>query len=193
MPRKEKSWFDRNWGWVVGCGCLIPILFIAALAGLGWWGLEKANSSFPTDEALALASEDAAVAEALGTPLEASRVGRRFNMTLNNAVRQVEVTIGVSGPNGDGEMKYHAIERSDGWEFQSLVVRDDSTSREIVVIEGDGSDDDERDDDDGSKGRDDRHGDGPSPLSLPPPEVEAEAAAEASATASEEAVPDGSN
>lgn len=138
MVREERSWFDRNWGWVLGCGCVTPILILAVLGVLGWFGISRLQGVMPNDEALAMVRGDAEVVEALGEPIEISGMNRQFSMHMEDGIRRVDVEVPLVGPSGEGRLYYSAErgndDESDPWVFTRCEVEIAGTPQRIECL-----------------------------------------------------------
>src|SRR4051794_33678843 len=112
-PAPKRSWWGRNWKWVVPVGCLLPLLscgggIIAIFFGVT--GIIK--SSEPYKHALALAQSNPAVVAALGTPITAGKFsGGTYN--VSNGSGSANFVIPISGPKGSGAI-YVVATRSGG-------------------------------------------------------------------------------
>ena len=136
LHRQQKSWFDRNWQWMLGCGCLVVILGAARLGGLAWFGVSKLGEFMPSDQALAFAEANPEVVETLGSPLELKGIDRRMNLDMSGGVQTADFELPVAGPLGRGTIYGEATRRvtDDPWEFVSCEVEIEETGRLIDVL-----------------------------------------------------------
>mgnify|MGYP003672504363 CR=1 FL=1 len=83
---KQKSWFSRNWGWVLGGGCLSIIVIVAlAIGGLIYKVTDAVKESEPYTHAYAKTIENEKVIEFLGTPIETNGMGNmQMDLLLRN-------------------------------------------------------------------------------------------------------------
>ena len=112
--QEERTWWSRNWGWVVGCGCLLVVGLPAACTALvGVLGYGYFRSATPVNETLARVRSDPRVVEALGEPIEwslFSQPGAEIRVDDDRA----EVDLRLSGPRGSGSVHALADRRRDG-------------------------------------------------------------------------------
>ena len=133
VHQQKKSWFDRNWQWMLGCGCLVVVLGGGAVGGAVFFGAQKLSKFMPTDQAMAYVEADPEVIEALGSPVKASMVNRRFNMNMSGGKQVMEMEFRVSGPNGDAQVKATATRgnNEEAWVFLTCEVEPHSSIESI--------------------------------------------------------------
>jgi Cytochrome oxidase complex assembly protein 1 len=126
-----RSWWGRNWKWVVPVGCLTPILVCGGIFTLIVtlvFGLIK--SSDPYTDSLASLSADPRVTAVLGTPIEPGFLVTG-NINLSGSSGQADISYRVSGPL-DSAAVYVISEKSAGqWSYTTFVVQPDSTDTPI--------------------------------------------------------------
>jgi hypothetical protein len=127
--RPKRSWWGRNWFWVVPVGCLLPILscggFFALIVTLVF-GMLK--SSQPYTDSLATLQSDQRVVVALGTPIEADfMVTGQIN--INGPSGNADISYGVSGPLGSADVHVVANKSAGQWTFTEFVVDPDGGQR----------------------------------------------------------------
>jgi hypothetical protein len=130
------GWWQRNWGWCCGCGCLLPLFAIGAVAlGTYWFGNRLVMSNDAIDSALELLNRDPRAVEALGEPIE-PRFWRE-NTSINFGGRgKLRARFGVAGPRGEGRLEIEA-HRKDGdgpWRLDvvRLHLRDHDTALDLL-------------------------------------------------------------
>jgi len=129
MPRK--GWWGRNWKWFVPVGCLGAILlfagFIVLILAIVFGAI---RSSDIYKEAVAEASANAQVAQALGTPIEPGwLVVGRFN--VRNDSGSADLTIPISGPRGRAVIYVVATKTAGKWKFTTLLVTVKGSDKQI--------------------------------------------------------------
>src|SRR5262249_741714 len=119
-PAPQRSWFGRNWLWVVPVGCLAPLLLccglpmlIALVAG------NALKSSEVYKDAGAKAQARAEVKEAVGEPIEPSSL---VTGTLDEGSGQAVLAVPLTGPKGMGALEAKASKQGGKWEFTTLRV-----------------------------------------------------------------------
>lgn len=132
--REGGSWWSRNWGWAVGCGCLTaivaPLALCAGGVGLFVW---KARSHDGFTEALALARAHPAVVEALGEPIEPGWTGS-FNFGTEDGVPRIDFETTISGPRGTATLLARGTRPGADWTFERLTVVVDGTGERIDLL-----------------------------------------------------------
>jgi hypothetical protein len=133
-PPQRRSWWDRNWKWVVPVGCLglaaIPVAFVLGILGVVFGAMRSAG---PVDEAVRLARANRQVVEALGEPVEKGwLVGGSINVTGPSG--RAELSIPLSGPKGSGKLYLIADKRAGRWEFELAEVEIEGRGERIDLL-----------------------------------------------------------
>lgn len=131
---KKRSWWGRNWLWVVPVGCLLPILscvgIITMIVTLVF-GMLK--SSHPYQDSFATLQSDPRVISALGTPIEADFfVSGQIN--LQNSSGNANLSYGVTGPNGSATVYVVATKSAGKWTYSELIVTPDTNNQDIDLL-----------------------------------------------------------
>ncbi|WP_233898491.1 cytochrome c oxidase assembly factor Coa1 family protein [Tenacibaculum piscium] len=137
--QEEKSWFSKNWGWVVpvggcGCGCLGFILF--AFLGIGatiFSVFDTITNSTPVTYAVEQAANNKKVINLLGEPIEEVGIPSG-NISLENENGEVDFSIDIKGPNGKGTLVVRGIRANGEWIYEDLYVRIKESSEEINLL-----------------------------------------------------------
>ncbi len=133
----RKSWWGRNWKWVVPVGCLGAILllalFIGAIVALVF-GVIRSSDVY--QDAVETARASAAVQAALGSPVEAGYLVTG-SINVSGSGGSADLAIPLSGP--DGEATLYAVASKSGgqWVFSTLVVGVEATGERIDLLAGD--------------------------------------------------------
>lgn len=138
--QEQKSWFSRNWGWVVpvggcGCGCLGIIMFfffgiIAAFFGVS----EAITNLMPLENALEQVSKNEKVVLLLGEPIEKYGIPLG-DISLDNEYGDVDFSISIKGPKGKGTLVVRGIRSNGEWIYEDLYVRIKETQEEISLLD----------------------------------------------------------
>jgi hypothetical protein len=133
FERPQKSWWGRNWFWVVPLGCLSPIIIVIGCAVAGFFAIEgmlKSSDAYTFSKAAVLS--DANVRAALGEPIETGMmVGGKINLTNNGGHADINYTL--KGPKSGAEVHAVADKQAGKWAFSRNHVVVDATNQEIDV------------------------------------------------------------
>ena len=123
---EPRTWWSRNWGWCVGCGCLLPLIAVGLLIGGGAWTAKRMVGEHPAIvEAMERLNADARATEALGRPIRAKFFSENTTIRFDGGDDSaLEVRCGVEGPDGAGSVEFRAVpEGEDVWRFETLRLR----------------------------------------------------------------------
>ena len=121
VAHRPRSWWGRNWKWVVPVVVLTPVLFCGGVLTLVFSMAYSAlkNEGF-YEQAVARTRANAEVTAMLGTPIDAGFPIGSLNRTSRSG--HADVAIRISGPDGKGTL-YVIAAKSDGqWSFSTLEV-----------------------------------------------------------------------
>lgn len=128
---KQKSWFGRNWGWVLGGGCLtLIIVFVLGIGGVIYKVTDTVKNSEPYTHALTKAIENKDVISYLGEPIETNGIGNT-NYTYRNGTTTTNLTIPIKGPKDEGNIVIKAEKINDEWAYYELYVKIDGETKSI--------------------------------------------------------------
>ncbi len=132
----QKSWFSRNWMWVVPTGgCLVIILLFVFGIGAAIFGVSKIfTGSTPYEYAVEQASKDSRVIEALGNPIETAGI-MQGNISLENDSGKVDIKIPLKGPNGKGSVTIKGDKFEGEWVYEELYVLIKETNEKINLLD----------------------------------------------------------
>lgn len=119
----QKSWWGRNWKWVVpvgGCFSLI-VLMILGLGGLIFGFTSAVNDSTAFKEAMKRTSENEYIVSTLGEPIEKDGLGST-SMNYSNGLKTVQFSIPIKGPNGTATLKVIGEGIDDTWKYAQMDV-----------------------------------------------------------------------
>jgi Cytochrome oxidase complex assembly protein 1 len=121
QPR-ERSWFRRNWVWLLPVGCLLPFLVVGGCVTLivvGVFGTLKYSDAY--NLSLAAVRADEHVQEALGEPIEPSfLVSGNINLSTNGG--NADVSYDIHGPKGTATVNAVAVKEGGSWNFRAIKV-----------------------------------------------------------------------
>ena len=129
------NWWTRNWKWFVPLGCLsMLVLFVAFVGSVALIVFSAMKSTDVYKEALAKATANPAVIEALGSPIKEGFLVSG-NTNVNGASGEANLSIPISGPNGKGTI-YVAANKSLGrWNYSGLIVEIAKTHQRIDLLQ----------------------------------------------------------
>jgi hypothetical protein len=103
-PVQQRSWWGRNWKWLVPVGCL-GIIFVAVVLCTGIIGfiMGSMKSSWACSQGVELARHNTKVAEALGQPLETGWL-ISGSITFTGPSGYADLAIPLHGPKNGGTL-----------------------------------------------------------------------------------------
>lgn len=135
---RQKGWFARNWGWVLGGGCLTLIVLVVLGIGATVFGVAKAiGESEPYVYAFEKATQNEAVKDALGEPIDTGIIGSNTAYNYNNGETSVEMTIPLSGSSNNGLIYVTGVKENEEWVYTKLYVDVDNDDEDINLLEED--------------------------------------------------------
>jgi hypothetical protein len=134
----EKSWWSRNWKWLVPAGCLAVILvgvvlvalFATTIVGVVFGAI---RSSDVYQQALKEAQTNPAAVQALGTPIEPG-LWVSGSISVTGLTGSADITIPVSGPKGSGTLYVVARKSAGAWEFTVLQLAVAGSAKRIDLL-----------------------------------------------------------
>lgn len=134
----NKSWFSRNWIWVVPTGgCLLFIIGVLVLAGGLVWGVSNMVSDSDTYQvAMEQAQNNQMVIDLLGEPIEKNGM-TSANIQWNNGTKTSELGIPIKGPEGKAIIYVEGIARGEKWEYQvmEVYIADTDTTIDLLPLQ----------------------------------------------------------
>jgi len=129
-----KSWWGRNWVWVVPAGCLVPVVVcgggIALIVSLVF-GVIKSSDVYT--KSLAAAKANAQVQAAIGQPIEPGFLVTG-NINVSGSSGNADISYPIKGPKGSATV-YAVAEKAAGeWTFSTLDVAIDATGDRIDLL-----------------------------------------------------------
>ena len=144
---QEKSWWKRNWKWVVPTGgCLTIIILLIVFIGAAVLGVTKLTTgSEPYLEGIAKTQNNEQAIELLGEPIETDGI-MQGSINFSNNIGDADIRIPIKGPKGEGTI-YVVAEKSNGtWTYSELEVRIDQNN-EVINLLNEGLDKNEENED----------------------------------------------
>lgn len=133
--QRQKSWFSRNWGWVLGGGCLTLIIIVVLFFGSIIFGVSKMfTSSTPYKNAMEQAFTNDDVVAILGEPIESDGI-MQGNISLNGDDGEADFRIPIKGPNGNARIVVVAYKNYGEWTYEKLYVQIKETKEVINLLD----------------------------------------------------------
>jgi len=132
--QRQKSWFARNWGWVLGGGCLTLIVLFFLGIGSIFFGVSKMfTSSEPYQYAMEKTISNPAIIEVLGEPIEEDGM-MNGSINLSGDDGNADFKIPISGPKGTGRIIVKATKDYGKWEYEKLYVQFQGEEENINLL-----------------------------------------------------------
>lgn len=124
QPRR--SWWNRNWKWFVPTGCFTLILLgVAFVVAIFYTASNVLTGSQPHKDAMEKVENNQRVIEILGEPIEAGKLFQG-SIQLNNNDGTADITIPLSGPNGEGSVEVYGTKTDGVWTYELMQFESDS-------------------------------------------------------------------
>lgn len=131
----QTSWWQRNWKWFVPVGCLGLLAMVGvAIVGLMFLVFGMIKSADVYQDALSQAQNHASVQRALGQPIEAGWLVMG-NISVEGASGEADITIPISGPDGEARVFAVASKSAGRWTYQLLEVEISASGERINLLE----------------------------------------------------------
>lgn len=137
MEEQQKSWFGRNWPWVVPLGgCLtIILLFVFGIGAIIFGVSEVITGSEPYEYAVEQATTNELVIDALGDPVETNGI-MSGEFTFNNGKGLADFNVPLKGPKGKGKVYVVGTKENGKWTFTELYVLTKEPEEHINLLDG---------------------------------------------------------
>ena len=132
----QKSWWGRNWLWVVpvgGCLTLI-VLFIFGIGAALFGVSEVLKGSEPYEYAIEEARNDSEVIAILGEPIQTSGM-MEGTVNFKNDSGRVNLEVPIRGPNGTATVKVKGEKEDGEWTYEELYVTIEKTDEKINLLD----------------------------------------------------------
>jgi hypothetical protein len=133
--QRQKSWVARNWGWVLGGGCLtLIVLFFLGIGTIFFDVTKMFSSSEPYQHAMESAINNEDVTAILGEPVETDGM-MNGSINLSGDDGDADFKIPIKGPKGSGRIVVKAIKDYGEWEYSKLYVQFQGDYEAINLLE----------------------------------------------------------
>ena len=131
----KKSWWQRNWKWIVPTGCLSLIaLVVIFVVAVFFTVTSMMKESTPYMESYETATTNSYVIENLGEPIEQSGL-LQGNISITNNTGEANISIPLEGSKGTGTIYVIASKYNGTWSYTKMSVYLDSTKETIDLLE----------------------------------------------------------
>ncbi|MEH6407364.1 MAG: cytochrome c oxidase assembly factor Coa1 family protein [Leeuwenhoekiella sp.] len=136
LIKEERSWWSRNWKWVVPTGgCLTIILLVVILLGTAVFGfVNKVKKSTGAEDAFEIAQVNKRVQAELGEPIEKDGFGS-YNVKIMNGHKTAEAKMPIKGPKGAAILYVVSSGSDDDKTYKILEVQIEDTGEKIDLRE----------------------------------------------------------
>jgi hypothetical protein len=130
----KRSWWGRNWKWVVPAGCLVPVVICGGFVALLFTVVFGAiKSSGPYTESLALVKQHPEARQLLGAPIEPGFfVAGSINVSGTSG--DADIYYSVSGPKGEATVYVVAVKKAGEWDFETLILASKETGDRLDLL-----------------------------------------------------------
>lgn len=135
----RKSWFSRNWPWVVPVGgCLTLIIIFFVFLGSVIFGVSQAfTNSTPYQDGLIKAQEDEYVIQMLGEPIETNGI-MSGDLKFENGEGSADISVPIKGPKGEARIRIVGTKQNEIWTYTELFVIFKETNETVDLLWGEG-------------------------------------------------------
>ena len=132
-PQPQRSWWSRNWGWVIALGCLLPVLlFGGCTVGVLAIAFKALRSTDVYNTALARARANPEVVARLGSPIEPKWwLAGSYDLQMDQG--EADMVIPIRGPKGDAKIFVEAEKKVGKWTYTTLSVLTDAGEINLLV------------------------------------------------------------
>jgi hypothetical protein len=133
-PTPQRSWWGRNWKWIVPAGCLgslaLAVVFCAGIFGII---LGSIKSSWACSQGVELARHNEKVVEKLGEPME---TGWLVSGSINvaGASGNADLAVPLHGPHNSGTLYVVAHKAAGKWQFDRAEVEVNGQEKRIDLL-----------------------------------------------------------
>ena len=133
---KQKSWFGKNWPWVIPVGgCLaVILLFVFGVGAAIFGGMKMLKSSEPYEYAIEKASTNQELITIIGEPIETDGI-MQGSMNYSNGDASVDITIPLKGPKGKASVSIKGDKREDVWIYEAFYITIKDTQEQINLLD----------------------------------------------------------
>jgi hypothetical protein len=131
----NRSWWSRNWKWLLPSGCLTLLIVFGLFIGSLFYGVTSMmKNSDVYVHSLTVVKENEKVISLIGKPIDAD--GMTFgNISTSNNSGEADLTIPVKGTRGKGSIHVIAHKENNVWNYQLMEFYADGSNDAINLLE----------------------------------------------------------
>jgi hypothetical protein len=119
----QRTWWQRNWKWVVATAAIAAfLLFALFVGGVLWLARAAMQNNDVHRTAMERVSRSAEATALLGEPIEAGFLSSG-SIKVDGRSGDADLAIPVSGPRGEGTVSVIARKKGGAWYFDELEFR----------------------------------------------------------------------
>jgi len=132
---QKKSWFARNWPWVVPLGgCLTLIVMFMVFIGPAIFGVSKLfTGAEPYKDGLAKVQQDEYLLSLLGEPIETDGI-MQGNISYTNGDSNANIAIPIKGPKNTAKVYVVGTKENNKWSYTEMYVIINETDEQIDLL-----------------------------------------------------------
>ncbi len=132
---QPKSWFNRNWKWVVPVGgCSLIIIAIIVFAGSLIWGVSSLMSdSQAYKDAMVNARSNSVLVDRIGEPIETHGMSSG-SIDYSNGVGSADLRIPIEGPKGKAIILVIGSGTGENWKYELMEVHFEEKDEVIDLL-----------------------------------------------------------
>ncbi|OAB80026.1 cytochrome c oxidase assembly factor Coa1 family protein [Cochleicola gelatinilyticus] len=132
---QRKSWFNRNWKWVVPTGgCLALIIFAIVFVGSIFFGVTSLLSDSQANiDAMERVRSNELVINRIGEPIE-SNGSNGGSINYENGYSSANITIPIKGPKGEAVIRVEGGGIEKTWTYEKMEVFLSETNEVIDLL-----------------------------------------------------------
>jgi hypothetical protein len=134
LEPRRKSWWGRNWFWVVPLGCLTPIVAVVGCVVITFVVIEgslKSSDAYAHSKAAVINNDK--VRAALGEPIE-SGTFVTGNINVSTSGGHADITYSLAGSKGTATVHAIADKQAGKWVLSTNHVVISPTNEELDIL-----------------------------------------------------------
>lgn len=132
---QRKSWFNRNWKWVVPTGgCLLLLILVFVFVGSIFYGVTSLLSDSQANiDAMEKVRSNEQVIDRIGEPIEGNGMNGG-SINYENEYSSANITIPIKGPKGEAVIRVEGGGVDETWTYEKMEVFISETNEVIDLL-----------------------------------------------------------